>query len=213
MVNKYTPVTCYIVLYFIFRLYIYRQFWRCLFDRSRGTKTFHKILRRTSAKNIKKHSLMTWCGTTWLGDLWIFYWSIICRCWSQFVPAELVLSWTILWLINIHQWHATLCFISLLDCIFICDFVGVSWIGQGVQKTFHKVLGVRASKRLRNTELKGPNGKNATLFKYPCSAKWQITSGTRCSRIISVDSAQFFSLSLSCFETKSSPVFRTDLEN
>ena len=56
MVNKYTAVTCFMVFYFIVRLYIYRQFCRCLFDRSRGTKTFHKILKgTTSAKKVKKH--------------------------------------------------------------------------------------------------------------------------------------------------------------
>ena len=55
MVNKYTPVTSYIVLYFIVRLYIYQNSCRCLFDRSRGTKIFHKILRGASAKKVKKH--------------------------------------------------------------------------------------------------------------------------------------------------------------
>ena len=53
MVNKYTPVTCYSVFYIIVRLYIYRYFCRCLFDRSRGTKTFHKILRGTSSDGIQ----------------------------------------------------------------------------------------------------------------------------------------------------------------
>ena len=55
MANKYTPVTSCIVFYFIVRLYIYRYFCRCLFDRFRGTKIFHKILRGTSAKKVKKH--------------------------------------------------------------------------------------------------------------------------------------------------------------
>ena len=55
MVDKHTPVTCYIVFYFIVRLYIYRSFCRCVFDRCRGTKTFHKILRGTSTKKVKKH--------------------------------------------------------------------------------------------------------------------------------------------------------------
>ena len=58
MVNKYTTVTCYI-FYFIARLYIYRYFSRCLFDKSRGTKTFHKIFRGTSAKKVKKPEVVS----------------------------------------------------------------------------------------------------------------------------------------------------------
>ena len=45
--DSYTPITCYIVFYFIVRL-----------DKPypiSGTKTFHKILRGTSAKKVKKH--------------------------------------------------------------------------------------------------------------------------------------------------------------
>ena len=62
MVIKYTPVTCYIVFYFFVRLYIYRYFCRCLFDRSRDTKTSYKVLRDTSVKTVKQHCLRGNCS-------------------------------------------------------------------------------------------------------------------------------------------------------
>ena len=46
-------------------------------------------------------------------------------------------------------------FISLLDCVFTGNFVGVCWIGLGVQKPFTKFYGVRVPKRLRNTVISG----------------------------------------------------------
>ena len=51
--DSYTPITCYIVFYFIVRL-----------DKPypiSGTKTFHKILRGTSAKKVKKHCTRACC--------------------------------------------------------------------------------------------------------------------------------------------------------
>ena len=67
------------------------------------------------------------------------------------------------------------CFISLLDCIFTGNSVGVCSIGLGVEKHFTKFQGVPAPKRLRNTDLDSfLNGSSITTPKFcHCYLKYQ----------------------------------------